>query len=194
MYNRSPILQLKADPLLQKNFRASLSRLSDIYVNDAFGSMHRAHSSMVHEYIACKNVVFFLCCFYITCVIICFRLASKHRCDVPGFSLKRYEHIFYDISNYLNLYHTDPFVFNSIFLFFVSCDLCFVSGKPILISLIISVIVISSGFTVCLKELDYFAQALERPQKPFVLILGGAKVSDKIKLIENMLGVCLLVS
>ena len=55
-------------------------------------------------------------------------------------------------------------------------------------------IVTLSGFTVCLKELDYFAQALERPQKPFVLILGGAKVSDKIKLIENMLGVCLSVS
>jgi len=37
------------------------------------------------------------------------------------------------------------------------------------------------------KELDYFAQALESPKKPFLAILGGAKVSDKIKLITNLL-------
>jgi phosphoglycerate kinase len=38
------------------------------------------------------------------------------------------------------------------------------------------------------KELDYFAQALENPQRPFLAILGGAKVSDKIQLIDNLLG------
>ena len=38
------------------------------------------------------------------------------------------------------------------------------------------------------KELDYFAQALEKPQRPFLAILGGAKVSDKIQLIDNLLG------
>jgi len=37
------------------------------------------------------------------------------------------------------------------------------------------------------KELDYFAKALESPQRPFLAILGGAKVSDKIKLIDNLL-------
>lgn len=37
------------------------------------------------------------------------------------------------------------------------------------------------------KELDYFAAALEAPKRPFLAILGGAKVSDKIKLIENLL-------
>ena len=37
------------------------------------------------------------------------------------------------------------------------------------------------------KELDYFAKALEHPQPPFLAILGGAKVSDKILLIENLL-------
>lgn len=37
------------------------------------------------------------------------------------------------------------------------------------------------------KELDYFAKALENPQRPFLAILGGAKVSDKIQLIDNLL-------
>ena len=38
---------MKADPAKVADFRASLSRLGDIYVNDAFGTAHRAHSSMV---------------------------------------------------------------------------------------------------------------------------------------------------
>lgn len=37
------------------------------------------------------------------------------------------------------------------------------------------------------KELDYFAQALESPKRPFLAILGGAKVTDKIQLIDNLL-------
>jgi phosphoglycerate kinase len=38
------------------------------------------------------------------------------------------------------------------------------------------------------KELTYLGHALESPERPFVVILGGAKVSDKIGVIENMLG------
>ena len=37
------------------------------------------------------------------------------------------------------------------------------------------------------KELDYFAKALESPERPFLAILGGAKVADKIQLINNLL-------
>lgn len=37
------------------------------------------------------------------------------------------------------------------------------------------------------KELNYLGQALKNPAHPFVAILGGAKVSDKIKVIENLL-------
>jgi phosphoglycerate kinase len=37
------------------------------------------------------------------------------------------------------------------------------------------------------KELNYLGQALANPAHPFVAILGGAKVSDKIKVIENLL-------
>uniref|UniRef100_A0A672KG33 Phosphoglycerate kinase n=1 Tax=Sinocyclocheilus grahami TaxID=75366 RepID=A0A672KG33_SINGR len=80
------------------SFRASLSKLGDVYVNDAFGTAHRAHSSMVGV-----------------------NLPQK----AAGFLMK--------------------------------------------------------------KELDYFAMALEKPQSPFLAILGGAKVKDKIQLINNML-------
>jgi phosphoglycerate kinase len=38
------------------------------------------------------------------------------------------------------------------------------------------------------KELSYLGRALESPDRPFVVILGGAKVSDKIDVIENMIG------
>ena len=38
------------------------------------------------------------------------------------------------------------------------------------------------------KELTYLGKALEDPAKPFVAILGGAKVSDKIDVIDNLLG------
>ncbi|KAI8892696.1 phosphoglycerate kinase [Globomyces pollinis-pini] len=79
-------------------FRASLSKLGDIYVNDAFGTAHRAHSSMVGVDLPIK---------------------------AAGFLMK--------------------------------------------------------------KELDFFAKALESPDAPFLAILGGAKVSDKILLIENLL-------
>jgi phosphoglycerate kinase len=37
------------------------------------------------------------------------------------------------------------------------------------------------------KELQYLGHALESPERPFVVILGGAKVSDKIDVIRNML-------
>jgi len=38
------------------------------------------------------------------------------------------------------------------------------------------------------KELQYLDQALSDPVKPFVAVLGGAKVSDKISVIDNLLG------
>eukprot|EP00914_Ancora_sagittata_P010219 GHVO01019711.1.p1 GENE.GHVO01019711.1~~GHVO01019711.1.p1 ORF type:complete len:416 (+),score=67.95 GHVO01019711.1:91-1338(+) len=90
--------KVKADAAKVEAFRASLSKLGDVYVNDAFGTAHRAHSSMV----GCQ-------------------LPQK----ASGFLLK--------------------------------------------------------------KELTYFAKALENPVRPFLAILGGAKVADKIQLIENML-------
>jgi len=38
------------------------------------------------------------------------------------------------------------------------------------------------------RELKYLGHALESPERPFIVILGGAKVSDKIDVIKNMLG------
>jgi phosphoglycerate kinase len=40
------------------------------------------------------------------------------------------------------------------------------------------------------KEIKFLLDAIETPQRPFVAILGGAKVSDKIQVIKNLLGIC----
>ena len=40
------------------------------------------------------------------------------------------------------------------------------------------------------KEIQYLNDAIESPKRPFVAILGGAKVSDKINVIDNLLGIC----
>jgi phosphoglycerate kinase len=40
---------VKASPEAVAKFRASLRKLGDYYVNDAFGTAHRAHSSMMGE-------------------------------------------------------------------------------------------------------------------------------------------------
>ena len=85
-----------------KSFCQALSQFCDIYVNDAFGTAHRAHASTagVAQYGFCEEAV-------------------------AGFLIK--------------------------------------------------------------KELEVMGGALENPQRPFVAILGGAKVSDKIGVINNLL-------
>ncbi|EHB08385.1 Phosphoglycerate kinase 2 [Heterocephalus glaber] len=90
--------KLKAEPDKIEAFRASLSKLGDVYVNDAFGTAPQAHSSMLGV-----------------------NLPQK----ASGFLMK--------------------------------------------------------------KGLEYFAKALENPERPFLAILGGAKVADKIQLNKNML-------
>jgi len=79
-------------------FRKSLSQLGDIYVNDAFGTAHRAHSSIV---------------------------GVNNSIKAAGFLMQ--------------------------------------------------------------KELHEFAKCIENPQRPFLAVMGGAKVADKILLIENLL-------
>lgn len=90
--------KVKADKAQVENFKKGLTALSDVYVNDAFGTCHRAHASMVGVEVSQR---------------------------AAGFLVK--------------------------------------------------------------KELDFFAKALESPERPFLAILGGAKVSDKIQLIDNLL-------
>ncbi|XZE53923.1 phosphoglycerate kinase [Planctomycetaceae bacterium SH139] len=40
------------------------------------------------------------------------------------------------------------------------------------------------------KEIEYLSDVMQAPQHPFVAIVGGAKVSDKIKVIDNLLSLC----
>ena len=90
--------RIKADPEAVKAFRASLTTLGDVYVNDAFGTAHRDHSSMTG-------------------------VALPQR--AAGYLMK--------------------------------------------------------------KELDFLGDAVESPTRPFVAIIGGAKVSGKIDVIESLL-------
>ena len=90
--------KLKADPAKEAAFRSSLSRLGDVFVNDAFGTAHRAHSSMVG--VALKD-------------------------KAAGFLME--------------------------------------------------------------AELRAFNKVLQDPDRPLLAILGGAKIADKIPLINNLL-------
>ncbi len=87
-------------PDAEPDFAEKLATLGDCYVNDAFGTAHRAHASMV-------------------------AVAQRFERRAAGFLMAR--------------------------------------------------------------EIDYFGRALTRPERPFLTVLGGAKVSDKILLIENLL-------
>ena len=87
-----------ADKAAIASFCASLTKLGDVYVNDAFGTAHRAHSSMVG--VALKD-------------------------KAAGFLME--------------------------------------------------------------KELNAFAAVLDTPKRPLLAILGGAKIADKIPLINNLL-------
>ena len=40
------------------------------------------------------------------------------------------------------------------------------------------------------KEIRFLGDAVEKPERPFVAILGGAKISDKLKVIDNLLEKC----
>jgi len=44
----------------------------------------------------------------------------------------------------------------------------------------------AAGYLV-MKELEYFGKALDTPAEPFIAILGGAKIADKLPVIENLL-------
>lgn len=90
---------VKGEEKLDENFAKDLSSLAEIYVNDAFGTSHRAHASNVG--------------------------VAKYLPSAMGFLLE--------------------------------------------------------------KEVEYLEGAVQNPDRPFVAILGGKKVSDKINVIDNLL-------
>lgn len=90
---------VKGEEKLDENFAKDLSSLAEIYINDAFGTSHRAHASNVG--------------------------VAKYLPSAMGFLLE--------------------------------------------------------------KEVEYLEGAVQNPDRPFVAILGGKKVSDKINVIDNLL-------
>jgi phosphoglycerate kinase len=52
------------------------------------------------------------------------------------------------------------------------------AGKPAVVGFLVE------------KEIRYLADAIASPQRPFVAIIGGKKVSDKIQVINNLLSIC----
>lgn len=52
------------------------------------------------------------------------------------------------------------------------------AGKPVVVGFLVE------------KEIKYLTDTISKPERPFIAILGGAKVSDKINVISNLLGVC----
>ena len=52
------------------------------------------------------------------------------------------------------------------------------AGKPAVVGFLVD------------KEIKYLAEAIGQPKRPFVAILGGKKVSDKIAVINNLLSIC----
>ena len=52
------------------------------------------------------------------------------------------------------------------------------AGKPAVVGFLVE------------KEIQYLSDAIARPKRPFVAILGGKKVSDKIAVITNLLSIC----
>ncbi|OGO38090.1 MAG: phosphoglycerate kinase, partial [Chloroflexi bacterium RBG_16_56_8] len=40
------------------------------------------------------------------------------------------------------------------------------------------------------QELEYLGRATSNPERPYIAILGGAKISDKISVVENLLAQC----
>jgi len=97
----------KAEKKGDVDFAQTLAGFGDIYCNDAFGTCHREHASMVAVPQAMKQ-----------------------------------------------------------------------AGKPAV-----------CGFLVD-KEIKYLAETIDSPKRPFIAILGGAKVSDKINVIDNLLTLC----
>ncbi|VDK53946.1 unnamed protein product [Anisakis simplex] len=116
-------------------FRASLTKHGDVFVNDAFGTAHRAHR--YYYYLS------YYYCFY-------------------------YCHYFINI---MNIYNNNYYYYH-----------CHYYSSMVGVKLNER----ATGFLMK-KELDYFAKALESPVRPFLAILGGAKVADKIQLIRNLL-------
>ena len=114
--------KIKPAPADIQAFRSSLSKLGDVYVNDAFGTAHRSvkdDSKLIlgHVMVVAQLIMLFRAHSSMVGV------EAEHK--VAGFLMK--------------------------------------------------------------KELEYFSAALDQPARPFLSILGGSKVSDKIQLIDSLL-------
>ena len=77
--------KVKAEPEAVAAFRASLRKLADVYISDAFGTAHRAHSSMLGEgeYTYLFTYFIYLFYIYIFYILIYLHTSIAHRIKNP---------------------------------------------------------------------------------------------------------------
>ena len=142
-------------------FRASLRKLGDVYVNDAFGTAHRAHSSMVGEGFDIKASGF----------LVAKELAafSKVLCFSQTQKISEALHAAAAASALSNQKEARRAACRR------RCNWLLTCREPV------------CHWPLTCRELVCHWQVLDSPAKPVLAILGGAKVSDKILLIQNLI-------
>ena len=139
-------------------FSRRLAGLADLYVNDAFGSAHRAHASVVgitrHLPRPAAGMV----------MLENLRFHAEEEANDPAFAAA--------LASYADIFVNDAFG---------------TAHRAHASTVGIAKLLPAYAGLLMERELEMLSKLLESPERPFAAILGGAKVSDKIKVIDHLL-------